>query len=101
MWRGQRSASGGNGLFVIGSTACTTSLGRELLELRVRVAPLGTGAILVLIDDLAEVFETLGFPSETIFHLFDPENARPDWTASPRLRSWHEARHLLIEDPIE
>jgi len=29
-------------------------LGRELLELRVRVAPLGTGAILVLIDDLAE-----------------------------------------------
>ncbi len=29
-------------------------LGRELLELRVRVAALGTGAILVLIDDLAE-----------------------------------------------
>ena len=29
-------------------------LGRELLELRARVAPLGTGAILVLIDDLAE-----------------------------------------------
>ena len=29
-------------------------LGRELLELRVRIAPLGTGAILVLIDDLAE-----------------------------------------------
>ena len=29
-------------------------LGRELLELRVRVAPLGTGAILVLVDDLAE-----------------------------------------------
>jgi two-component system sensor histidine kinase SenX3 len=29
-------------------------LGRELLELRVRVAELGTGAILVLIDDLAE-----------------------------------------------
>lgn len=29
-------------------------LGRELLELRVRAAPLGTGAILVLIDDLAE-----------------------------------------------
>lgn len=29
-------------------------LGRELLELRVRSAPLGTGAILVLIDDLAE-----------------------------------------------
>jgi two-component system sensor histidine kinase SenX3 len=29
-------------------------LGRELLELRVRVAPLGTGALLVLIDDLAE-----------------------------------------------
>jgi len=29
-------------------------LGRELLEIRVRVAPLGTGAILVLIDDLAE-----------------------------------------------
>lgn len=29
-------------------------LGRELLELRVRVAPLGTGAILILIDDLAE-----------------------------------------------
>ncbi len=29
-------------------------LGRELLELRVRVASLGTGAILVLIDDLAE-----------------------------------------------
>jgi two-component system sensor histidine kinase SenX3 len=29
-------------------------LGRELLELRVRVADLGTGAILVLIDDLAE-----------------------------------------------
>lgn len=29
-------------------------LGRELLELRVRVAPLGSGAILVLIDDLAE-----------------------------------------------
>lgn len=29
-------------------------LGRELLELRVRAAALGTGAILVLIDDLAE-----------------------------------------------
>jgi len=29
-------------------------LGRELLELRVRVADLGTGGILVLIDDLAE-----------------------------------------------
>lgn len=29
-------------------------LGRELLELRVRVAALGTGAILVVIDDLAE-----------------------------------------------
>jgi two-component system sensor histidine kinase SenX3 len=29
-------------------------LGRELLELRVRVAELGTGAILILIDDLAE-----------------------------------------------
>jgi two-component system sensor histidine kinase SenX3 len=29
-------------------------LGRELLEMRVRVAPLGTGAILVLVDDLAE-----------------------------------------------
>jgi len=29
-------------------------LGREMLELRVRVADLGTGAILVLIDDLAE-----------------------------------------------
>jgi two-component system sensor histidine kinase SenX3 len=29
-------------------------LGRELLEIRVRVAPLGTGAILVLVDDLAE-----------------------------------------------
>ena len=29
-------------------------LGRELLELRVRVAALGTGALLVLIDDLAE-----------------------------------------------
>jgi len=29
-------------------------LGRELLELRVRVAALGTGAILVIIDDLAE-----------------------------------------------
>ena len=29
-------------------------LGRELMELRVRVAALGTGAILVLVDDLAE-----------------------------------------------
>lgn len=29
-------------------------LGRELLELRVRAAALGTGAILILIDDLAE-----------------------------------------------
>jgi two-component system sensor histidine kinase SenX3 len=29
-------------------------LGRELLELRVRAAALGTGAILVLVDDLAE-----------------------------------------------
>ncbi len=29
-------------------------LGRELLELRVRAAALGMGAILVLIDDLAE-----------------------------------------------
>jgi two-component system sensor histidine kinase SenX3 len=29
-------------------------LGRELLEIRVRVAALGTGALLVLIDDLAE-----------------------------------------------
>jgi two-component system sensor histidine kinase SenX3 len=29
-------------------------LGRELLELRVRVAPLGTGVLLVLVDDLAE-----------------------------------------------
>ena len=29
-------------------------LGRELLEVRVRIAPLSSGAILVLIDDLAE-----------------------------------------------
>ena len=29
-------------------------LGRELLELRVRVAPLGTGVLLILVDDLAE-----------------------------------------------
>ena len=29
-------------------------LGRDLLELRVRVAPLGTGAILVLVEDLSE-----------------------------------------------
>lgn len=29
-------------------------LGRELLELRVRVAPIGPGAILILVDDLSE-----------------------------------------------
>lgn len=50
-----------------------------------------------LIDDLPEVFETPGFPDATAFILFDPENTRPLWTTSPRLRSWHEARQLLLQ----
>ena len=37
-------------------------LGRELLELRVRVAALGTGAMLVLIDDLADLRDRLDGP---------------------------------------
>jgi hypothetical protein len=50
-----------------------------------------------LIDDLPEIFETPGFPQDTAFHLFDPENARPCWTSTPRLQSWHEAAHLLLD----
>ena len=50
-----------------------------------------------LIDDLPEVFQTPGFPSATAFILFDPENTRPLWTASPRLRSWPEACKLLLQ----
>lgn len=49
-----------------------------------------------LIDDLPEVFQTPSFPPETIFHLFDPDNSHPLWTASPRIRSWHEARSELL-----
>lgn len=49
-----------------------------------------------LIDDLPEVFQTPGFPAATTFLLFDPENTHPLWTASPRLRSWHEAHQSLL-----
>jgi len=49
-----------------------------------------------LIDDLSEVFHTPGFPASTAFILFDPENTHPLWTGSPRLRSWLEARQLLL-----
>jgi len=49
-----------------------------------------------LIDDLPEVFQTPEFPAATTFLLFDPENTHPLWTASPRLRSWHEARQSLL-----
>jgi hypothetical protein len=49
-----------------------------------------------LIDDLPEVSETPGFPAATAFILFDPDNNHSLWTASPRLRSWHEARQLLL-----
>lgn len=49
-----------------------------------------------LIDDLPEVLQTPGFPASTDFHLFDPENAHPDWTATPRIRSWHGAIQLLL-----
>lgn len=49
-----------------------------------------------LIDDLPEVFQTPRFPSTTAFLLFDPENTHPLWTASPRLRSWHEAHQSLL-----
>lgn len=49
-----------------------------------------------LLDDLPEVFSTPGFPRETVFHLFDPEDALSSWTASPRVRSWLEAARLLL-----
>ncbi len=58
-----------------------------------KVSELGPRA---LIDDLPEVFQTPGFPASTAFILFDPENTHPLWTGSPRLRSWLEARQLLL-----
>jgi len=48
-----------------------------------------------LLDDLPEVLQTPGFPPTTAFHLFDPDNTHPTWTATPRFRSWHEALTLL------
>jgi len=48
-----------------------------------------------LLDDLPEVLQTPGFPPTTAFHLFDPDNTHPNWTATPRIRSWHEALTFL------
>jgi FMN phosphatase YigB (HAD superfamily) len=43
-----------------------------------------------LIDDLPEVFRDPSYPRETDFILFDPDQAHPDWTATPRAASWAE-----------
>lgn len=50
----------------------------------------------VLIDDLPEVFESPSFPAATRFILFDPTDSHPEWNASPRIRSWHEAATILV-----
>ena len=52
-----------------------------------------------LIDDLPDVFQTLGFPSSTSFILFDPAGEHEGWSASPRVKSWDEAADLLLPPP--
>lgn len=44
-----------------------------------------------LIDDLPEVFKTPGFPSDSTFFLFDPNNTHADWIETPRIQSWSDA----------
>ncbi len=51
-----------------------------------------------LIDDLPEVLQTPGFPPATAFHLFDPDGVYPEWTATPRVRSWHEAARIILSE---
>ncbi len=50
----------------------------------------------VIIDDLPEVFLTAGFPSSTTFFLFDPIQAHPDWTLTPRVISWSDAHDQIL-----
>lgn len=52
-----------------------------------------------LIDDLPEVLLTPGFPPSTVFHLFDPDNNHPSWSATPRICSWSEAHSSLFNEP--
>ena len=49
-----------------------------------------------LIDDLPEVFRTTGFPSATVFVLFDPSGEHEGWSLSPRVGSWDEAADALL-----
>lgn len=59
-----------------------------------KVAKIASLAPRALIDDLPEILSTPGFPPTTAFLLFDPDNTHPEWTATPRLRSWEDALHL-------
>jgi hypothetical protein len=56
-----------------------------------KVATLAKLSPRLLIDDLPEVFQSPGFPSATHFILFDPTDSHPEWTTTPRIRSWHQA----------
>lgn len=49
-----------------------------------------------MIDDLPAVFKTQGFPTATVFHLFDPDGVHKDWTTTPCVRSWDEAARILL-----
>jgi hypothetical protein len=49
-----------------------------------------------LIDDLPEVFRDPAYPSATDFILFDPDNAHPDWTDTPRASTWSEINSRLL-----
>ena len=60
-----------------------------------KVAALATMKPRALLDDLPEVFHTPGFPPETTFVLFDPNNAHPHWHSSPRIPSWRDAHEQL------
>jgi hypothetical protein len=61
-----------------------------------KVVRLRALACRALVDDLPEVFQSPGFPQQTAFVLFDPAGRHLDWTATPRISSWVEARPLLF-----
>jgi len=62
----------------------------------VKVARIATSNCRALLDDLPEVLLSPGFPSGTLFVLFDPSGSHADWSATPRVASWQAAADLLL-----
>lgn len=61
-----------------------------------KVTMLGALGCRAIVDDLPDVYLTQPFPARTLFVLFDPSKALPDWEVTPRVESWLEASVLLL-----